>query len=490
MLMSICCVAAWWDLPSPQRLPLSLDMFNTVELPVWALVLIGVLAAITAASHFLFPSVRWFFRRRAERVVARLNSKLARPIQPFKLARRHDMIQNVLYDPDVIRAVNKYADEMGVPDNVAFETAERYAREIVPAFSATMYFGLGIRVARLMSRSLYRVRVVNPRSEAMAAIDPEATVVYIMNHRSNMDYILVTYLAARDSALSYAVGEWARVWPLRPLIKMMGGYFIRRKNLNPLYRRILARYVQLSSKEGVAQAIFPEGGLSRTGALGQPKLGLISYIIDGFQPDTARDVVFVPVGLNYDRVLEDRVLVAAAGDKSARFKFRISHLVRYVGRHLWHRITGKFHRLGFAGVAFGRPLSLREFVSQHPEDTALKLGAELMARVGNVVPILPVSLVCHHIAQAGGQMSRSKLVAGFAQDVARLRAARREVCMPDESKDAAEGRAVNEALRMLELRGLIAVAGDQIRLTSKAPEVIDYYAASIGQFCEDIKLQN
>ena len=84
-------------------------MFQTVELPIWALVLMGVLAAVTAASHFLFPSVRWFFRRRAERVVARLNTRLKRPIQPFKLARRSDMIQDILYHPDVIRAVNRQA---------------------------------------------------------------------------------------------------------------------------------------------------------------------------------------------------------------------------------------------------------------------------------------------------------------------------------------------------------------------------------------------
>jgi glycerol-3-phosphate O-acyltransferase len=399
------------------------------------------------------------------------------------------MIQNVLYDPDVIRAVNDYADEMDVPDNVAFETAERYAREIVPSFSATIYFGLGTRVAKWMSRSLYRVRVVNPRSEAMAAIDPEATVVYIMNHRSNMDYILVTYLAARDSALSYAVGEWARVWPLRPLIKMMGGYFIRRKNLNPLYRRVLARYVQLSTKEGVAQAVFPEGGLSRTGLLGKPKLGLISYIVDGFQPDNSRDVVFVPVGLNYDRVLEDRVLVAAAGDKAARFKFRIMHLVRYVGRHFRQRITGKFHRLGFAAVAFGRPLSLREFMSEHPKETTELLGAELMNRVSSVVPILPVPLVCRHIQAAGGSIERAKLEAEFATDVAAFRAARLEVCMPIESNDAGEVRAVNEALRMLEVRGLVHLKGEMVAVTDKAPEVIGYYAASLDHFARDIKLQ-
>ena len=154
-------------------------MFQTVELPVWALILMGLLAAVTAASHFLFPSVRWFFRRRAERVVARLNENLQRPIQPFKLARRHDMIQNVLYDPDVIAAVNEYAQRNGVPDNVAFETAQRYAREIVPSFSATVYFGWGTRLAKWISRGLYRVRVVGKTHDEIEGIDPDATVVYI-----------------------------------------------------------------------------------------------------------------------------------------------------------------------------------------------------------------------------------------------------------------------------------------------------------------------
>jgi len=137
-------------------------MFNTVELPVWALILMGLLAAVTAASHFLFPSVRWFFRRRAERVVARLNTRLKRPIQPFKLAQRHDMIQNVLYDPEIIAAVNEFADKNGVPDNVAFETAQRYAREIVPSFSATVYFGWGTRLAKTRRRRWFTSSTIGP----------------------------------------------------------------------------------------------------------------------------------------------------------------------------------------------------------------------------------------------------------------------------------------------------------------------------------------
>jgi glycerol-3-phosphate O-acyltransferase len=81
-----------------------------------------------------------------------------------------------------------------------------------------------------------------------------------MNHRSNMDYVLVTYVAAGSSPLAYAVGEWASVWPLRSLIRAMGGYFIRRQYRTALYRRVLARYVQMATGAGVAQAVFPEGG--------------------------------------------------------------------------------------------------------------------------------------------------------------------------------------------------------------------------------------
>ncbi len=200
-------------------------MTNTVQMPLWLLLLILAFAAYAALEKIMLPSVRWFFRRRMERAVARLNERLERPIQPFKLARRYDMIQRLIYDPEVSRAIAAHAAEEGVPENVAFETAQRYAREIVPSFSATLYFGFAIKLAKLISTSLYRVRLGHYAERRLAEIDEDATIVFVMNHRSNMDYVLVTYLAAERSALSYAVGEWARVWPLSRLIKSMGGLF-------------------------------------------------------------------------------------------------------------------------------------------------------------------------------------------------------------------------------------------------------------------------
>ena len=253
------------------------------------------------------------------------NARLERPIQPFKLLRRYDLIQRILYDPEVTRAIVKHAQEQGVREDVAFEQARRYAREIVPSFSAFAYFGWGVRGARFLSNALYRVRLGHHDAQALENVDPEATLVFVMNHRSNMDYVLVTHLAADRSALSYAVGEWANVWPLSGLIRAMGAYFIRRKSRGGLYRRVLRTYVRMATEGGVTQAMFPEGGLSLTGGLAAPKLGLLSYILDDMDLEQ-RDVVFVPVALNYDRVLEDRVLIAASGKAERRFDAGLGHV--------------------------------------------------------------------------------------------------------------------------------------------------------------------
>jgi hypothetical protein len=111
------------------------------------------------------------------------------------------------------QAVADHAAETGVPGAVAFEEARLYAREIVPSFSATLYFGVATRLARWISRGLYRVRIGRVDPALNGQLDRKATVIFVMNHRSNMDYVLVTWLVANRSALSYAVGEWARIWP-------------------------------------------------------------------------------------------------------------------------------------------------------------------------------------------------------------------------------------------------------------------------------------
>ncbi|MEQ9258457.1 MAG: 1-acyl-sn-glycerol-3-phosphate acyltransferase [Roseovarius sp.] len=452
-------------------------MSTTVELPLWLFVLILLFAAVTFASHFLFPSVRWFFRRRMERVVAKLNQRLERPIQPFKLARRFDMIQRLIYDPEVAKAIAEHARRNGVPEQVAFEQAQRYAREIVPSFSATAYFTFAIRAARWLSQALYRVRIGHFDEAALRKVDREATVIFVMNHRSNMDYVLVTWLAAESSALSYAVGEWARVWPLSRLIRAMGAYFISRKPRGELYRRVLARYVGLATDGGVTQAVFPEGGLSLDGGLKPPKLGLLKYIVEG-RTKGGRDVVFVPVALNYDRVFEDRILVAAGEAGERRFRANISVVAGFVLKQFWLWLTRRYHRHGYAAASFGAPVSLNAFEAENPGASVEALGARLMQRIGEEVPVLPVPVVAHVLMMQGGPVKAAAIEAEVAALVARF--PRAHVHLPRGDV----GYAVEVGLRNLRKRHMLEEGPEGIAIREKDRAVVSFYARSIAHLLE------
>lgn len=450
-------------------------MLEPVTLPLWLFVVILVFAGVTFASHFLFPSVRWFFRHRMERVVARLNERLDHPIRPFKLMARPDMVIRLAHDPKVAEAIAAEAAETGIPETVHLERARRYAREIVPAFSATIYFGFAARAAKWLARLVYRVEVGTFDSETHAAIRPGATVVYVMNHRSNMDYVLVTYLAAKRSALSYAVGEWARVWPLSWLIRTSGAYFIRRRSNNPLYRRVLARYVQMATEEGVTQAIFPEGGLSLDGRVGAPRLGILSYIVDGYRTG-GHDVAFVPVSIAYDRVIEDRVLTAARAAGVRRFRASIGSIILFIGRQLRRVLTGRFQKFGVASVSFGAPLSLADFLKTPHQDVTAELARELMDRIARNVVVLPVPLVCAAIGE-DVDVTLAELATRAERIVAELHARGARVDLAGQSVDGAVAR----ALDILALRKIVRRGGRAIRVPPKDGALIGFYAASVLQ---------
>lgn len=441
-------------------------------MPIWVFVLILVFAGVTFASHFLFPSVRWFFRKRAERVIAKVNKRLQRPIEPFKLALRYDMIQRLLYDPEITKAIVEHAHKEKIPENVAFEQARRYAREIVPSFSATAYFGVGIRFARWLSKSLYRIKLGTFDRKRLAEIDPNAAVIFVINHRSNMDYVLVTYLAATAGALSYAVGEWARVWPLSAIIRAMGAFFIRRGSRGALYRKVLARYVQMATRGGVSQAVFPEGGLSLNGLLAPPRMGLLNYIVEDFDP-AAREVIFVPVAINYDRVLEDTILIKADQSGTRRFKPSMLSVFRRVGRHFVLRITRRFRGFGVASVSFGEPLELSKYHAEGDSDLTQAIATELMQRIANVTPVLAVPLVARHIL-----IAEPILIPDLEAEVARSLVFLKDRKLPCPRRMS--GEVVKDAISRLAVRGLVVESAEGVRVTEMGRAVLTFYANSIA----------
>jgi glycerol-3-phosphate O-acyltransferase len=469
-------------------------MGEPVTVPLWLFVAILAFALWSLLDRLLIPSGRWFLRRRLNRLIDRVNRRLDVEIKPFQLTKRQVLIDRLIYDPQVVAAANEHARTHNVPREVAMTEVHRYAREIVPTFNAYVYFRVGYSIARTVARFLYRVRLGYADERTLAGVSPDTTVVFVMNHRSNMDYVLVAFLAAERTALSYAVGEWARIWPLQQLIRSMGAYFVRRNSDSPIYRRVLERYVHMATEAGVAQAMYPEGGLSRDGRLREPKLGLFDYMLKSFDPNGTHDIVFVPVALNYDRVLEDRTLLRSldreAGRRSAWFAVRTA--LAFWASQLGLMLRGQWHRFGYACVNFGAPLSARGWLAAHggPRGGDLRalgkeqrfevigrLANDVMGEIARLVPVLPVSLMATVLLEAEGPLDELELKVRASDLIEHFEARGAKLYLPRGDRDYA----FHVGLRMLSLRHLVEESGEGLfSVVATERPVLAYYSNAIA----------
>ena len=335
-------------------------------------------------------------------------------IDRFKLKRRHAAIElEVFGSREVVEAIRHYAKEHHVSIEEAQKQARVYLKEIVPKFNLLAYYRLGAPIARAIMLFLYRPVVEHKTlREFNASMPKKAEVVYIINHRSNADYVLVAHMLFKFISLSYAVGEWARVWPLNHLFKWFGGYFVRRRYREPLYHAVLASFVRTITMNGVTQGIFIEGGLTRDGAFQKPKLGMLDYIVTAKRdPEFTAPLYLIPTALNFDRVLEDRnlteELVAKEDRRTKGEKLRTSFDFLFKG--FFRGIFKRFKRYGYAVVSFGTPVLVDEHVRAHPEVLShdfetrkphlQEIAEHVMREISAALPVTPVPLVARILTE-------------------------------------------------------------------------------------------
>jgi glycerol-3-phosphate O-acyltransferase len=473
-------------------------MSASVTISTWFFLLLAVLAILAVLERILIPSTRWFLRRRINRVIDEIGTRLSIQIRPFQLTKRQVLIDRLVYDAQVLTAIQAYAKSHNMPLQVVQNRVKAFASEIVPSFNAYFYFRIGYWIAKRVARFLYRVRVGLLDETRYDRIDQDATVVFVMNHRSNMDYILVAFLVAERATLSYAVGEWARIWPLQTLIRAMGAFFVRRQSGDMLYRRVLERYIHMATSEGVCQAVFLEGGLSRDGRLQRPKLGLVDYMLREYNAAEDRDIVFVPVGINYDRTLEDRSLIRAQDPSASKRSmwFVVRTTGAFIFRSLFLMAMSRWRRYGYACVNFGTPVSIKAYCRDKDLDFKLldraarfaqveRLCSGLMEEIAAVVPVLPVSLVCTVLLRAGDEaldILEIERRAGRLQNELQARGA--PVFALSRSKRAG---VVADAIDFLLLRKVIDVTREGIQVIGREAPVLRYYANAIAHWCPEAR---
>ena len=473
--------------------------------------------AIVLAWEIVRYGLRGWLARRWQRSITDFLRRHGVKLEQFRFIDRVWVRQALLQDPEIDRFAAERATERGVPMMEVRAQIEEYLDEIVPFFNLFSYYKLGAAAARGAVRLVYELVFDGDALERTRKAVPEGAVtVYIANHRSNADYVVLSVGALRQVALSYAVGEWARVWPLDALFRSFGSYFVRRGEKDPLYHLVLRRYLQLVASRGLTTAFFLEGGLSRDGALRPPKIGLLDYLVGILRDQPDRVIAFVPVGLNYDRVLEDRHLLTAIGPPSVAQK--LASLARIVARFpvmvaaAFTRAALRSHRkYGYAAVSFGPPILLSDALPDAARIATLPdaerrphiaaLADDLLAEVARVIPATPVALACR--AMRDGAVDLASLRRGVRDQIAEARAAGRPIAegtaylgiqrerphadtvekaqLDREIQEAEEAeRTTDLALRLLSRRELVRLGEDgALRIAPHADALLAFYARSL-----------
>jgi len=432
--------------------------------------------------------IKGYFDRLALRAVHRAGARVDR----YKLARRSFVREQLIADSVVREAVARHAAEQSITEAEAWGIVERYIDEIVPFFNIIAYYHLGYRAAGWLLNLFYKVSVEYEDRARQDGLQRDAVVVYLMNHRSNADYVLVSYALAGDVAISYAVGEWARAFPLEHLFKAFGSYFVRRRYREPLYHTVLERYVQLITRQGVTQGIFLEGGLTRDGKLRPPKIGLLDYVLGIARDPAYRSRLYVvPVAVNYDRVLEDRSLLRELGTADGGTRASRVTQMREVAHYLWWNaarlVMRRWKRYGRAAVTVGAPIPLASWFDREAElfemPRTARLGRvqalcdELMVHIGQLVPVTPVPLACAAIQSVDRDfIPRALLLERMAEMRAELVELNGRVIRAD--RDVAE--TWERAWRMLRMRRILLETGNGYTLLPRNRELVRYYANSIA----------
>ncbi len=451
----------------------------------WLLAGAGLVVVILLRRVLRRALRRWSWRH-----ALRTRRELGFRLNPVTVTRKQRLKLDLLADPELRTRIAALANETDRDEASLLADVSLYLDEIIPNFNLITTYTFGKNLAGWLLRTCYRVRIGRSAEAALNRIPRDASVVYVMNHRSNADYLLVAFLLANRVSISYAVGEWARVWPLERLFRSFGSFFVRRRFRDPLYHAVLERYVQRAVAQGTTQGIFIEGGLSRDGRLQAPKLGLLDYMLRA----GARDLVFIPVGINYDRVVEDSNLVRESLGKPRRSPLA---LIRRTSLWLlglvWRGATRRFHRFGYAVANFGQPIHAQVALEGADLRTMdwdtrrplLEAFADTLVRaVGQEVPITPVAAVAWVYRDLGeASPGRAQLRDRMLEVLAKAQERGLPLYLPRGSFQ----RAFDVGLRVLLLRRILVVAEGRLVLPAHKVPLLDYYAHGVAHLLERLR---
>lgn len=316
------------------------------------------------------------------------------------LSHRNTQIDTLLAAPSVRQAMADEASSQNLSPDDAQLRARRYAVEIASDYSYGAVRALELFLSWVWNRLYDGIEIHN--IDVVTKIAPSKGIVYVPTHRSHVDYLMLSYSLHQQGLTPPHIAAGANLnLPLvGSLLRRSGAFFLRRSfKGKPLYAAVFHEYLHLMLTRGFPIEYFIEGGRSRNGKMLTPKAGILGMTVRSFIREHSRPLVFVPVYIGYERIVEGRTYLRELAGK-AKQRESLWTLAKSA-RHL-KRVFGKVY------VNFGEPLVLGDFLDAYRPDwndtsasdglewsreATTSAATELAKRLNAAAVITPVNLI-------------------------------------------------------------------------------------------------
>lgn len=246
------------------------------------------------------------------------------------LSHRRTLLNHVLNDPTVLRAIDGEAGGKPVLRERAQQKARQYAEEIAAHISYPTIRIIERTLSWLWNRIYDGIEFNNADRLNDAASDHE--LVYVPCHRSHFDYLLLGYVVYRHglSIPHTAAGINLDMPVIGSILRRGGAFFLRRSfKGNRLYATVFNAYMHQILTRGHSIEYFVEGGRSRTGRLLRAKSGMLAMTVNSYIRAPQRPILFVPVYFGYEKLIEGDSFISELGGAEKQ-KESLSGLIRSV----------------------------------------------------------------------------------------------------------------------------------------------------------------
>ena len=265
------------------------------------------------------------------------------------------VLQEVLADRGVRHAIDVRAAERGGSHERAELDAERLFREVAANMNSTLLALLGATVGWIFRRMFSSIDTSG--LEKIAARAREHPLVLVPSHRSYFDFLILSWLFYENFLVPphIVARENMAFGPFGFVFRRAGAFFMRKRFDDPLYKEVFRAYVSYLVREGFTQEFFIEGARSRTGKSLAPRFGILSWDVEAFLQSHRRDLLFVPIGITYERLVEESSMVdeLQGGEKSEESVLGLVRARRFLRS-----------RFGSVHIHFDEPLSLSEAMGE------------------------------------------------------------------------------------------------------------------------------